>query len=160
PAARLAKLELGLRPYRFAHPEVLALLAALLSLPHPAGAPPLRLSPERQKQQTQEALVAWVLEEAERQPVLAVCGDPHRADPPWRESPGVLMDQTPTSRTLLVLTCRPQFRLPWGSRSYLTQMTLTRLTRPQVSALVHGLTRGKALPPAVVRQIGAQTDGV
>ena len=55
--------------------ETLPLLAALLSLPHPAGYPPLALSPERQKQQAQEALMAWLAAEAEQQPVLAVWED-------------------------------------------------------------------------------------
>ena len=39
--------------------EAVPLLAALLSLPHPDGYPPLSLTPERQKQKTQEALVGW-----------------------------------------------------------------------------------------------------
>jgi hypothetical protein len=50
-------------------PEVIPLLASLLSLPHPDGYPALHLSPQRQKQKTQEALVNWLLVEAERQPV-------------------------------------------------------------------------------------------
>ena len=48
------------------------LLAALLSLPVPEQYPPLTLSPQRQQQKTQEALVAWLLAETARQPVLAV----------------------------------------------------------------------------------------
>jgi hypothetical protein len=52
--------------------EAVPLLAALLSLPHPESYPSLNLSPQRQKQRTWEALVAWLLAEAERQPVLAI----------------------------------------------------------------------------------------
>jgi hypothetical protein len=37
-----------------------------------ASRPPLALSPQSQKQKTQEALVAWLLAETARQPVLAV----------------------------------------------------------------------------------------
>src|SRR5262249_31844107 len=160
PETKLAKLERALRPYRFARPEVIALFAALLSLPHPTGAPPLRATPERQKQQTQEALLAWVLEETERQPVLAVWEDLHWADPSSLEALGLLAEQTPTARLLPVLTARPELRPPQGSHAQLTQLTLTRLTRRQVDEMVRGLTRGKALPAAVVRQIGAKTDGV
>ena len=43
-----------------------ALLATLLSLPQPEGIAPLTLSPQKQKQKTQEALVAWTVEEAEK----------------------------------------------------------------------------------------------
>src|SRR5215510_9523996 len=39
-------------------PETTALLAALLTLPHPADVPPLTLSPQKQKEKTYEVLVA------------------------------------------------------------------------------------------------------
>ena len=48
---------------------VVPLFAALLSLPLPERYPPLALTPERQKQKTLEALLTWLLREAERQPV-------------------------------------------------------------------------------------------
>ena len=69
------------RHYRFPQADTLLLVAALLSLPHPAGIPPLTLSPQKQKQKTQEALVAWLVEEAERHPVYCVWEDLHWADP-------------------------------------------------------------------------------
>jgi class 3 adenylate cyclase len=81
PAVKLAKLEQELRGYRLSQHETVPLLAALLSLPHPEAYPQLSLSPQRQKQRTWEALVAWLLEEAERQPVLAIWEDLHWADP-------------------------------------------------------------------------------
>src|SRR5262245_26564803 len=67
--ARLEKLQQALAHYRFPQADTVPLLAMLLSLPQPENAPPLTLSPEKQKQKTQEALVAWVVEEAERQAV-------------------------------------------------------------------------------------------
>jgi predicted ATPase len=39
------------------------------------------LTPQQQKQQTLDALVAWTLEEAERQPVLVVWEDLQWTDP-------------------------------------------------------------------------------
>src|SRR5262249_19314182 len=49
---------------------------------------------------------------------------------------------------------------PWATRSHLTQITLTRLGRPQVEAMITSLTGGKALPAAVVEQVVTKTDGV
>ena len=63
PAARLDTLEQGLRTTGLPLEDTVPLLAALLSLPVPEQYPPLALSPQRQKQQTQEALVAWLLAE-------------------------------------------------------------------------------------------------
>jgi predicted ATPase len=160
PEAKLAKLEQVLRTYRFAQQEVIPLFAALLSLPHPEHYAPLTLSPERQKQQTQEALVAWLFEEAERRPVLAVWEDLHWADPSSLAALGLLVEQPPTARLLTVLTFRPEFHPPWGSRSHLTQLTLTRFIPRQVEEMVLRMTGGKPLPAEVVQQIVAKADGV
>jgi class 3 adenylate cyclase/predicted ATPase len=160
PEAKLEALERALRTSRLPLEEVTPLFAALLSLPHPAHYPPLNLTPQRQRQKTHDALVAWLLEETEQQPILAVWEDLHWADPSTLELLGLVLDQVPTARMLTLLTCRPEFQPSWASRSHLTQMTLTRLRRPQVQAMITSLTGGKALPAAVVEQVVAKTDGV
>jgi class 3 adenylate cyclase len=81
PQAKLAKLTQMLASYRFPQAETLPLLAALLSLPHPSGTPPITLSPQKQKQKTQEALVAWIVEEAEQAAVFCAWEDLHWVDP-------------------------------------------------------------------------------
>jgi hypothetical protein len=48
---------------------------------------------------------------------------------------------------LLVLAARPEFRPPWAPRSYMTQLTLTRLTRPQSEEMVLRVTGGSRCPP-------------
>jgi class 3 adenylate cyclase len=58
PQVKLTKLQHLLATYRFPQADTLPLLSALLSLPQPVGAPPLTLSPQKQKQKTLEALVA------------------------------------------------------------------------------------------------------
>src|SRR5439155_12488269 len=160
PQAKLAKLTQRLASYRFPQTDTLPLLAALLSLPHPEGAPPLTLSPQKQKQKTQEALVAWLVEEADRQAVYCAWEDLHWIDPSSLEVLTLLLEQVPTTRLLAVLTCRPDFTPPWRPRSHITQLTLTRLGRLQVEAMVEQVTGGKALPDEVVQQIVARTDGV
>jgi len=60
----------------------------------------------------------------------------------------------------VLLTFRPEFTSPWRPRSYITQLTLTRLGRQPVEAMVETITDGKPLPPEVVQQIIAKTDGV
>jgi class 3 adenylate cyclase len=77
PEARLDKLEQALQTSRLPLADVVPLFAALLSVPLLERYPPLHLSPQEQRHKTQEALVAWLLEEAERQPVLAVWEDLH-----------------------------------------------------------------------------------
>ena len=160
PETKLAKLEQVLQGHRLPLHDAVPLFAALLSLPPPAYYPQLTLSLPRQKQQTQEALVTWLLEEAERQPVLVVWEDLHWADPSTLEWLGLCIDQAPTVRMLTLLTCRPEFHPPWASRAHLTQLTLSRFTHPQGEAMVMRVAGGKALPAEVLRQIVAKTDGV
>ena len=161
PETKLAKLEQGLQTCRLPREEVVPLFGALLAVPLPAERYPARsMSPQQQRQQTQDALVAWLLEEATRQPVLAVWEDLHWADPTTLELLGLLVEQTPTAAMLHVLTFRPEFSPPWPTRSHMTPITLHRLERPQVEALIAHLAGGKALPAEVVAHIVAKTDGV
>jgi class 3 adenylate cyclase/predicted ATPase len=161
PETKLTKLEQALQAYHFTLDEGVPLLAALLSVSLPeARYAPLDLSPQRQRQKTLEALLAWLLADAEHQPTLAVWEDLHWADPSTLEFLSLLIDQTPTARLLTLLTCRPEFRPPWSPRSYLTHLTLGRLGRAQVEAIIERITGGKELPVEVVQQIVTKTDGV
>jgi predicted ATPase len=104
--------------------------------------------------------VAWLVEEAERQPVYSPWEDLHWADPSTLEVLTLLLDQVPTTRLYVLLTFRPEFTPSWGLHSHLSQLTLSRLGRPQVREMVEKVTGGKALPAAVLQQIVAKTDGV
>jgi predicted ATPase len=97
---------------------------------------------------------------AAQQPLLLVMEDLHWVDPSTLEWLSLLVDQGPTTRLLALCTYRPDFSPPWTGRAHLTQMTLTRLPQAQTIALTHQVAYGKALPPAVVAQIVAKTDGV
>lgn len=161
PLAKLDKLERTLQTYSLPLEEVVPLFAALLSVPLPEERyAALRLTPQQQKQQTHDALVAWMLEEAERQPVLVVWEDLHWADPSTLENLALILDQSPTSAMLNLLTFRPEFVPPWPSRSHMTPLTLNRLERPQVEALITHLAGGKRLPAEVLEHIVTRTDGV
>ena len=140
--------------------EGLPLWAALLSLPLPARYPPLTLTPQSQQQKTLEALLAWLLTAAERQPVCVLVEDLHRADASTLEWLTLLIDQVPTARLLLLLVGRAEFPLPWAARAHLSQVTLRRLSRPHVETMVQRLTASKALPVEVLHRLVATTDGV
>ncbi|MDX1487815.1 MAG: adenylate/guanylate cyclase domain-containing protein, partial [Acidiferrobacterales bacterium] len=158
---KLAKLEEVLRDSSLTLDEVIPLFAALLSLPLSEGHYlPVKVTPQQQKQQTLDAIVAWLLEEAERRPVLQVWEDLHWADPSTLELLGLEIEQAPTAPILNVLTFRPGFVPPWPQRSHMTPLTLNRLERPEVEALILRLAGGKALPEEVVEHIVGKTDGV
>src|SRR5215510_2292247 len=161
PADKLEKLESLLGMYHFPQEKTALLFAALLSLPFPEGRyPPLGLTPQQQKQLTHDALAAWLMEEAERRPVLVIWEDLQWADPSSLELLGLIIDQAPTVHMLNVLTFRPDFVPPWLAHSHMTPLTLNRLERPQVEALITQLAGGKALPKELVQHVVSKTDGV
>src|SRR5712692_1976132 len=141
-------------------PEAVPLFASLLSLPLPERYPLPTLTPQKQREKTLQALLSWLLQAAERQPVLSVWEDLHWADPSTVELITLLLEQAPTARLLILLTCRPEFTPAWALRSHLTQITLSRLSRTQVEAMVEQITGSNALPTEVVLQIVSKTDGV
>src|SRR5262245_53089429 len=161
PATRLNKLEAGLRPFDWPLAEVVPVFAGLLAVPVPAErVAPLTGTPQQQKQQTLDALVAWLAAQADRQPALAVWEDLHWADPTTLELLGLVIDQAPTVPMLHVLTSRPAFHPPWPPRSHLASLVLSRLEHLQVAALITQRVGGKALPAEVVQHIVTKTDGV
>ena len=160
PETKLAKLQELLGQYRFPQATTLPLLAMLLSVPHPEGIPPITVSPQKQKELIYGVLVAWLLEESERQAVYNVWEDLQWADPSTLEVLDLLLTQVPTARLLVVLTFRPEFVPPWRAHSYLSYLALSRFGHLQAGAMVAQVTGGKALPQEVVQQIVTKTDGV
>jgi class 3 adenylate cyclase/predicted ATPase len=162
PEQKLEKLTQNLRHYRLPLEETVPLFGALLSLPVPDEGryPPLNLSPQRQRQKTLEAIVAIILELSERQPVLFILEDLHWTDPTTLEFLGLLVDQTPTVSLYALLTCRPEFQPSWSHRSYLTEVTVNRLSHSQIEQLAEQVAGEKRLPEEVVRQLVDKTDGV
>jgi class 3 adenylate cyclase/energy-coupling factor transporter ATP-binding protein EcfA2 len=161
PDEKLTKLEQTLHPYRLPLEATVPLFAPLLSLPIPEDSYPLlNVSPQRQRQQTLETIVAILLELAQHQPVLFIVEDLHWADPTTLELLNLLIDQIPTASLLVLLTCRPYFQPAWHHRSYLTEITVNRLSPTQVEQIVHRMTDGKTLPTEVLQQIITKTDGV
>jgi class 3 adenylate cyclase len=129
PDEKLGELEQMLRQYRLPLEDTVPLFAPLLSLPLPENRYPLlNLSPQRQRQKTLETIVAVLLEQSAQQPVLFIIEDLHWTDPSTLELLNLVLDQTPTASILVLLTCRPHFQPAWHHRSYLTEITVNRLS--------------------------------
>ena len=158
----LAKLEAGLAGFK-ALPlaESVRLFADLMSVPVPEDRyPRLSMTAQQQRDATLDAIVAWLIEMAERTPVLMAWEDLHWADPTTLETLGMLIEQAPTAAMLVVATYRPELTPPWPQRSHMTPITLNRLERPEVETMVGHLAGGRPLPGEVVDHIVAKADGV
>ena len=162
PAERFAKLEHALRGFK-ALPlaESVPLVANLMSVPWPEDRyPAAPVSAQQRRNDTLDALAAWLLEIAESGPVLMVWEDLHWADPSTLETLGMLIEQAPTVPILVVATYRPELTPPWPNRSHMTPITLNRMERPEVEAIASHAVEGKSLPQEVVDHIVAKSDGV
>jgi class 3 adenylate cyclase/predicted ATPase len=159
-SGKLDRLAGDLESLGLAGPEPVALLASLLSLPLEGRWPSLDLSPQRQKEKTFDLLLAWLAALARRQSVLFVIEDLHWADPTTLEFVELLAGQAPVTGLLTLLTCRPEQTPAWRARGSVTQVSLSRLSRRQTGELMLLKSGLPAIPPAVVAQVAARTDGV
>ncbi len=158
----LAKLEAGLAGFRtLPLSESVRLFADLMSVPLPEDRyPRLSMTAQQQRDATLDAIIAWLIETAERGPVLMAWEDLHWADPTTLETLGMLIEQAPTAALLVVATYRPELTPPWPQRSHMIPITLNRLERPEVETMVGHLSGGRPLPAEVVDHIVAKSDGV
>jgi class 3 adenylate cyclase/tetratricopeptide (TPR) repeat protein len=158
---RVSKLEAVLRAQGVGLPETVRLFAQLLGLPLPESLyQPLRLSGQELRERTLDALASWLIGEAEKRTVLCIWEDAHWADPTTLELLTLCIEQAPTVAMMNILTFRSDFRPPWPARSHMLPVSLNRLERAEVEAIIRQQTHGKALPAEVVNYIVDKADGV
>jgi TOMM system kinase/cyclase fusion protein len=160
PEAKVQKLESNLNSLGFALPETVPLFGALLSIPCEPKYAPLSLPPEQQKVKTLEALVSMLLRIALNRPALFVIEDMPWVDHSTIECLNELIDFLPSSRILVVLTGRPEFRPPWSTCRHLHKITLERLSSANVLSIIEQASKEKGLPPQMIERIAATSDGV
>jgi tetratricopeptide (TPR) repeat protein len=160
PTTKLHKLETALAVSALPLPDAVPLLAALLTVPLGDRYPPLTSTPEQQRQRTLETVLMVLQGLAAPQPGLLIVEDLHWVDPSTLELLSRLVAQAATARLYVLLTWRPEFQLPWPPSPHQTTLTLGRLLPPQVEALATQVAGGKTLPPAVLAQIVARSEGV
>jgi predicted ATPase len=117
------------------------------------------LTAERQKQRTIEILLEQFHGLCKRQPVLAVYEDAHWIDPSTAEFLGLIIERAAPADAG-VITFRPEFNPPWTGFTHITSLSLSRLGRSDVTAMIDRVTGGKALPADVFKQISDKTDGI
>ena len=97
---------------------------------------------------------------AREQPLLMVFEDAHWSDPTSRELLDLIVPRMASLPVLLLVTFRPEFQPPWSGAAHVTTMTLNRLDRRELSALVQRIVTNSILSDAVVAEILERTEGV
>ena len=137
-----------------------AIFAEMLSLPNDGRYPTLELASQQRRQRTLEALTAQIKALAQQTPVLMIFEDAHWADPTSLEALGRAVDRIRTLGVLLIVTHRPEFEAPWIGRPHVIALTLNRLARREISAMIDGVTGNSPLPESTRQDIIERTDGI
>jgi class 3 adenylate cyclase/predicted ATPase len=158
--ARLDKLD-ALLAQSSTPRENAALFAEILSLPNDGRYPALEMAPQQRRQRILEALATQIEALARRSPILMIFEDAHWADPTSLEAfSRAVMDRISALNVLLIVTYRPEFEPPWIGQPHVTALTLNRLRRDDIAAMINAVTGNKLLPASVRQDIAERTDGI
>jgi class 3 adenylate cyclase/predicted ATPase len=140
--------------------ESAALIADLMGLDGEARYGPIELTPQMRRMRTLEALNDQLLGLAAQRPVLVIAEDTHWIDPTTFEMIEQSLDRIADRRVLILLTSRPDRQPELAAHPHVTRLTLNRLGRAGVEAIVTRLGGAQTLPADVIDAIIARTDGV
>jgi class 3 adenylate cyclase/tetratricopeptide (TPR) repeat protein len=138
--------------------SVIPYILALLSMPPSEKYPLPQTSADEQRERTFGALHQLMLNLSEQQAVVMVGEDLHWCDPSTIEYFERLVQQTATTRLMLVLTFRPEFRVPWV-QSHVSELKLTRLGKRVTRKMITNAAGGH-LPEPVLAELESRSDGV
>jgi predicted ATPase len=137
-----------------------ALFADMLSLPNDGRYPALELTPEQRRQRTLEALTSQLAGLTARNPVLMIFEDAHWTDPSSLEVFSRALERIATLRVLMIVTFRPEFALPWIGWPHVTTLTLNRLAKCDINAMIDRVVGNQPLPASIRQEIIERSDGV
>jgi class 3 adenylate cyclase len=139
PQAKLDKLDAVLA-LSFTPRQNAALFAEMLSLPNDGRYPTLELAPQQRRQKTLEALTAQLEALSQLNPVLMIFEDVHWADPTSLVALSRAIERIRTLGLLLIVTYRPEFEPPWIGQPHVAALTVNRLGRREIAALIDRVT--------------------
>jgi class 3 adenylate cyclase/tetratricopeptide (TPR) repeat protein len=157
---RLDKLEALLKPTAKNVPQDLALIAELLGVPLDGRYPAADVSPQQKREMTLVALLDQFDGVAAQSPVLIVFEDIHWIDPTSLDLLDRIIARAEDRPVLLIVTFRAELQPTWVGQPCVTMLPLSRLSRRDSAGIIGGVTKGLAMPQAVVEQVVAHTDGV
>jgi class 3 adenylate cyclase/tetratricopeptide (TPR) repeat protein len=128
---RLLSLDEGLKP-------MLPALLALFDVPLVDDSWQT-LDPEQRRRRTLEAVKRLLLREAKEQGVLLILEDLHWIDAETQALLDGLVESLGSTRLLLVVSYRPEYKHTWGGKTYYSQMRLDTLPAESTRELLDAL---------------------
>jgi class 3 adenylate cyclase/predicted ATPase len=157
--AKLDKLD-ALLARSATSPDDAALLAELLLLPNDGRYPAVALDAQERRKRTLEAFIVQVEALSRSEPVLMIFEDAHWTDPTSLELVGRILERIAELRVLLIVTFRPEFEPPWIGLPHVTTVTINRLGRRDINAIIDRIVGNKFLAPAIREDMIDRSDGI
>lgn len=116
--------------------------------------------PSLRKARTLQALGDFVIALAKRRPLLLHLEDAHWADPTTLDLIDAIAARAADVPILILVTARPEFTHAWPEGVRTHHLPIERLNAEACGALVQSILGEGRLPPSVLRQILARSDGI
>jgi predicted ATPase len=106
------------------------------------------LDPSQRRRRTMEVCERLLLRESRVQPLCLVLEDLHWIDSETQTLLEALVERLPSARILLLVSYRPEYKSPWGSKSYCTELRIDPLPPANADELLTALLgEGRDLQP-------------
>ena len=138
----------------------LPLMAEFLSVPLEGGDAPPPLPPDRKRDLTREIVLRHFEWHCDAAPVLLMIEDAHWMDGATESFLISLFERMRDRPLMAIITTRPEHPRHWADAKRASEMTLDPLPPADAKQLIRNACRGWSLPPAIVDEILAKTDGV
>ena len=102
----------------------------------------------------------WIMAGARSQPVVLALEDIHWADPTTLDLLSGIAERGALAPLFVVITARPEFRPPWGTRSHHSTISLAPLDRRQVRDMISELAARHALAKEIIDNVTERSGGV
>ena len=133
-------------------------LLSLLDVPTDDGQWPT-LDPPQRRRRTLDAVKRLLLRESQTQPLLVVFEDLHWIDSATQALLDGLVESLPSARLLLLVSYRPEYRHPWGNRTFYTQLRLAPLPEDHADEHLRAMLGSDAGLEPLTRVLIARTEG-
>jgi class 3 adenylate cyclase/tetratricopeptide (TPR) repeat protein len=117
------------------------------------------LDPPQRRQRILEAVKRLLLREGQVQPLLLLFEDLHWMDSESQALLDSLIESLPTARVLLLVSYRPEYQHPWGSKTYYTQLRIDPLPSQTAEELLTALLGQDGTLEPLKRALIERTEG-
>jgi class 3 adenylate cyclase/tetratricopeptide (TPR) repeat protein len=119
-----------------------------------------KITPEAQKERTIDALNRIMLKGSHFRPLILALEDLHWIDKTSETVITELIENIPAEKILLILTYRPQFTHPWGTKSYINQILLSSLSHRECLSMAGHLLQSDLMEEKLRDLIVEKTEGI